>query len=361
MSKKITIQSINIRPVIVPMDIPHKTASGVIQESPLVLIDITTSEGIIGHSIVFAYTPVALKPIAQFLDNIKPLLIGQILAPLDIQQSLNAKFRLLGTQGLVGMSLAGVDMAIWDALARSKELSLVQLLGSQEKPMLAYGTVGYEGEKGSAEQAAFWAKKGFKGVKAKIGYPTVQEDIQVIRAMRSAVGDQVAIMVDYNQSLSPIEAIERIQQMDDEGLTWIEEPTLSHDFIGHAQIAEQSKTMIQCGENWWGILDTQHAIDANASDFIMLDVMKIGGVTGWMKAAAMAEANNIPISSHLWSELSACLLSCTVTAHWLEYCDWWNPIVKTPLYIDDQGYAHPNTSVGSGIEWDELIIGQSLI
>ena len=138
-------------------------------------------------------------------------------------------------------------------------------------------------------------------MKAKIGYPSVQEDVAVIRAIRQAVGDGVAIMVDYNQCLTPVEAVERLRVLDDEGLTWVEEPTLAHDYAGHALIAREAKTPIQCGENWWGLLDLRHAIDAGASDFIMPDVMKIGGVTGWLRAAALAQANGIRVSSHIFS------------------------------------------------------------
>ena len=126
-----------------------------------------------------------------------------------------------------------------------------------------------------------WAKRGFRGVKAKIGYPGVAEDVAVIRAMRKAVGPDVAIMVDFNQSLTPAEAVQRMRVLDDEGLTWVEEPTLAHDYAGHALVAREAATPIQCGENWWGALDFQHAVDAHASDYVMPDVMKIGGVTGW--------------------------------------------------------------------------------
>jgi len=84
-------------------------------------------------------------------------------------------------------------------------------------------------------------------------------------------------MVDYNQCLTPAEAVQRLRVLDDEGLTWVEEPTLAHDHAGHAQIAREARTPIQCGENWWGTLDMKHAIEAGASDFMMPDVMKIGG------------------------------------------------------------------------------------
>ena len=167
---------------------------------------------------------------------------GEPLAPIEIEQKLAKRFRLLGTQGLVGIALSAIDMALWDALARSHGTSLVRLLGGIEKPIPAYGAVGYDGVEGSAKVAEDWAKRGFSGIKAKIGYPTVREDVAVVRAMRKAVGDSVAIMVDYNQSLTPSEAVQRLRALDDEGLTWVEEPTLAHDYAGHALIARAAKT-----------------------------------------------------------------------------------------------------------------------
>lgn len=352
-----TIQRFNVRAVRVPMKEPHQTASGVIVESPLVLTDITTDAGITGHSVVFTYTPAALKPTAQLIQNLEALVVGDALAPTEIEQKLAKKFRLLGPQGLVGIALAAIDMALWDALARLHNTSLVRLLGDVEKPVRPYGAVGYDGVAGSAKCAEDWVKRGFTGVKAKIGYPTVQEDLAVVRAMRKAVGEDVAIMVDYNQCLTPTEAIERLRVLDQEGLTWIEEPTLAHDYAGHAQIARAAQTPIQCGENWWGTLDLQHALDAQASDFLMLEVMKIGGVTGWMRGVALAHARNIRVSNHLWPEISAQLLCCTPTAHWLEYAEWWNPILREPLHVE-QGMASVEGVLGTGIEWNEITVEQ---
>src|SRR5262249_9412839 len=247
---------------------------------------------------------------------------------------------------------AAIDMALWDALARVHSMSLVRLLGGVEKPVRPYGAIVPDGMAGCAQAAERWATQGFTGIKAKIGYPTVQEDVAVVRAMpHSAVNDMV-IMVDYNQCLTPPEAVERLRVLDDEGLTWVEEPTLAHDYAGHALIARQARTPIQCGENWWGTLDMQHAIEAQASDLVMPDVMKIGGVTGWLRAAALAHAKGVPVSSHLWPEVSARLLCCTPTAHWLEYADWWNPILAEPLRVE-KGTAIVDDAVGTGVEWNE--------
>jgi len=354
------IQGLQVRSVRVPMQHPHRTASGTVSESPLVLVDAIIDDGTVGHGMVFTYTPAALKPVAELIRNFEALVKGEMLAPTEIAQKLNARFRLLGTQGLVGIALAAIDMALWDALARSHRTSLIRLLGGAEKPVPAYGAIGYDGVEGSALTGEDWAKRGFTGVKAKIGYPTVEEDVAVIRAIRNAVGDSVAVMVDYNQSLTPAEAVQRMRVLDDEGLTWVEEPTLAHDYAGHAMVTREARTPIQCGENWWGPLDMQHAIDARASDYMMPDVMKIGGVTGWMRAAAMAAARNIRISNHLWPEISAQLLCATPTAHWLEYADWWNPIVSEPLQLHS-GMAHVDGATGTGVAWNEGAVEKYLV
>jgi mandelate racemase len=173
--------------------------------------------------------------------------------------------------------------------------------------------------------------------------------------MRSAVGDKVSIMVDYNQCLTPVEAVQRMRVLDAEGLTWVEEPTLAHDYAGHALIAREAATPIQCGENWWGTLDFTHAVDARAADYVMPDVMKIGGVTGWVRAAAIAQARGIRVSNHLWPEISAQLLCVTPTAHWLEYADWWNPILKEPLAVAN-GMADVTGTLGSGVAWNEAAV-----
>jgi mandelate racemase len=351
------IRGLRVRAVRVPMQEPHQTASGVVSESPLVLTDVTTDGGVTGHSIVFTYTSIALAPTATLIQNLETLIAGEPLAPAHVEQKLSRRFRLLGPQGLVGIALAAIDMALWDALARACDMSLVQLLGGAARPVPAYGAVGYDGPVRSAQVAEGWARRGIRGVKAKVGYPTVAEDLEVIRAMRSAVGNDVAIMVDYNQSLTPADAIERLRALDDEGLTWVEEPTLAHDYAGHALVAREARTPIQCGENWWGATDLQHALDAHASDYVMPDVMKIGGVTGWLRAAALAQARGVRVSNHLWPEISAQLLSTTPTAHWLEYADWWNAIVAEPLELKD-GMSCVENVRGTGVEWNEGAIAR---
>lgn len=346
------VESLSVQTVLVPINPPHRTASGLVEKSPLVLIDLHCSGGLTGHAIVFTYTPAALKATAELVLGLQALIVGQSLAPRAINDLLQAKTRLIGSQGMVGTVIAGIDMAAWDALARFQETSVCGLLGGRPEAVPAYAGTGYDGELETARQAEAWVKKGYKGVKAKIGYPTAAEDLAVIKAMRSAVGPDVELMVDYNQSLQPVDAIRRLQKLDDEGLLWIEEPVLAHDYVNTARIKEALKTPVQSGENWWGPADMQLALAADASDFVMPDVMKIGGVTGWMKAVDLAAAAGKQVSSHLWPELSAQLLAVGSTSHQLEYVDWWAEILEEPLLVENGATVLPEDLRGSGMTWN---------
>jgi len=349
-----TIQGIEVRCMRVPMGHPHRTASGVITESPLVFVDLRTSSGAIGRSFVFTYTATAMEPVARLTAAMEPLIQGKPLAPQALNHELRRKFRLLGTHGLVGMAIAAIDMAAWDALARIAGQPLCRLLGAEPRPIPAYGGIGYDGPDDCARQAEDWARRGFRAVKAKIGYPSLAEDLAVVRSIQSAVGDEVAVMVDYNQSLSGAEAKRRGARLADYGVAWIEEPVVAEDYAGMAQVAADCTVPIQAGENWWGPLEFRKAIEARATDLLMPDVMKVFGVTGWMEVAALAAAHGLPVSCHLFPEVSAQLLCATPTAHWLEYADWWNPALKEPLVIQD-GMAVPSGVPGSGLEWSDEV------
>jgi len=158
--------------------------------------------------------------------------------------------------------------------------------------------------------------------------------------------------VDFNQCLGVPEAIARARLLDAEGAYWIEEPTHAEDYLGHAAIAREARTPVQLGENWWGTPDMSKSLAAGASDFAMPDAVKIGGVSGWLRAAALAEAYRIPVSSHLYPEISAHLLAVTPTAHWLEYVDWAEPVLAAPVHLAD-GFAVASSAPGAGIAWNE--------
>ena len=295
------------------------------------------------------------------LEEMATLITGQQLAPIDIEQMLNQRFTLLGATGLVGMAISGIDMAAWDAKAIEAGLPLARLLGGGIKPIKAYNSCGLglmgprldAGDLG--REAIELLQGGFSAVKLRLGYATLEQDIAAVHAVRAAIPAGVHIMTDYNQALTPTEAIRRGHALDALGLTWIEEPVRADDHAGNAQVAAALKTPVQIGENYWGPRDMARAIAAGASDYVMPDLERIGGVSGWLRAAALADAAALPMSTHLFPEMSAHLMCVTPTAHWLEYVDWANPVLKTPLEIG-AGCAIIRDEPGSGLQWDEAAV-----
>ncbi len=351
---RLTLRELRVRAVQAPMRRPLQTSGGTVRVAPLALIDLVTEEGVIGRTYLFCYTPLALKPVVQLLLDLSEFLKGDAVAPFELDAKLQRTFRLLGASGFTGMAMAGIDMAAWDALARAQGLPLARLLGGECKRVPAYNSngLGIIGAARAAGEAAELAAPGFKAVKVRLGYPDARTDVEVVRAVRQAVGHQVLLMSDYNQSLSVAEALRRCDALADEGLAWIEEPTRADDYDGNAQIRGKSRVPIQMGENWWGPHDMAKSLAARASDFGMPDAMKIGGVTGWQRAAALAEPPGMPISSHLFPEVSAHLLAVSPTMHWLESVDWAEPVLQQPLRFDD-GFALIPDVPGTGIDWNE--------
>ena len=208
-------------------------------------------------------------------------------------------------------------------------------------------------------QAGFCAQAwGFGAFKVKIGGGDLGADLGVVRAVREVIGADCSLMVDYNQTLTVDEAIDRIRVLDSEGLVWVEEPTRADDFAGHARIGAAVRTPLQIGENWWGANEMEKSIAAGASRYAMFDAMKIGGVSGWLRAARLAEAASLPVSTHVFPEVSSHLLGATPTRHWLEYVDKVGPILAEPVRVES-GHVMISDRPGNGIEWDEPAIARA--
>ena len=354
LDSELTIRGLVLHAVDVPMNRPLITGGGEVGSATMVLINLMTEEGVTGCSYLFCPTPLVLKPLAKLLSNLAPLIEGDLLAPVEIERKLQKTFRLLGPQGLNTMAMAGIDMAAWDALAKSCKMPLVRLLGGKSCRIPAYNScgLGMIGPERVAEEAQELLAPGFKAIKVRLGYQQLKTDLEVVQSVRDSAGEEVVLMADYNQSLSVAEARRRAAALEEEGLYWIEEPTRADDYSGHARIRSETKTPVQIGENWWGPHDAAQSIEVGASDYVMPDAVKIGGVTGWVRTASLAGAAGIPLSSHLFPEISTHLLAVSATRHWLEYVDWAAPILEKPLKIED-GYASAPDAAGIGISWDE--------
>ncbi len=355
---KLTIKSIRARAVLVPLKRPPISASGALPEAALVLVDVETGEGITGHSYLSAYSKAMLKPLVSTIEAVAEMIKGDALVPYEIDAKLRKRFTLFDTPGLVGLALAGIDMASWDAYAKGLEVPLVCALGGQIRPVRAYNSCGLWIKDPAllADEAAELLSEGsFSAVKLRIGRPNFKDDLSAVRNVKKRIGDDIPLMTDFNQSLTVNEAILRGRALDDEGLYWIEEPIRHDNYTGCAKIAAEVQTPIQIGENLLGTAEMQKAIDAEAAEYYMPDVQRIGGVTGWMRAAAIAQVHNLDMSSHLFPEISAHLLAVTPTCHWLEYMDWANPILQKPFEVKNGNVIIPDRP-GVGFDWNEAAV-----
>ncbi len=361
MTLKIT--NIRVRAVAAPMKRPPISASGAIDSAALVLIDLETDGGITGRTYLFAFTPSMLKPTVLCVEALAELICGDEVAPLEIDAKLRKRFTVFDIHGILGQALAGVDMALWDALAQSQQLPLARALGGEVKPIRAYNSCGLWIQDPSklADQAEeLLAEGNYSAVKLRIGRPDFKKDLAAVRNVKKRIGDDFCLMTDFNQSLTVNEAIVRGRALDDEGLYWIEEPVRHDDYAGCAKIASEVKTPIQIGENLLNSLEMQKAIEVKAAEYYMPDVQRIGGVTGWLRAAALAHANSLDMSSHLFPEISSHLLAVTPTCHWLEYMDWGTAILKQPVEVKDGHILIPDRP-GVGMEWDEGAVKKYLV
>lgn len=360
MSQVLTLEDASVRAVVVPLKRPVVSKVGVFHEWPLILVDLRTKEGIVGRSYLEPYLKQAIRYIVPAIKDLVEAGKGQPIAPIDMYRRAIGSLHLVGREGVSLIAVSGLDMAAWDAVARAHGVPLAALLGGTIGPVPAYNSNGLwltPLDRLESESSELVAEGDFSGLKLRLGRESVAQDKAAITAARTGAGSEVKLMCDFNQGLSLGEALARCHALDDQGLYWFEEPIVYDNIPGYAQLARELDTPVQLGENFYGPRQLYQAIQAAAADYVMPDMMRIGGVTGWLQAASIAAGNGTPMSSHLYPEISAHLLRVTDTAHWLEWQDWADPILKDPFELKNGQLIVPNRP-GIGIEWDEAAIAK---
>ena len=359
----LTLRSIVARPVVLTLKRPVVARIATITEWPLILIDLLTEEGIVGRSYLEPYVIKSMRYLVPALEDLGVMLKGRRVAPCELFEAARKSLHFVGYEGLSLIAASGLDMAAWDALAKAAGQPLCVLLGGSVGPVRSYNSNGLwlkQPEAVAEEAIELRDEGGFTGLKLRLGRERVADDLATLEAVRRAVGDEVHLMVDFNQGLDLAEALQRCHMIDDHGLAWIEEPIVYDNLDGYSQLAAELKTPIQIGENFYGPREMHKALRKQACDLVMPDFMRIGGVTGWMRAAAIAGAAGIPMSSHLYPEVAAHVMRVTETAHWLEWQDWADPILQQPYEIKD-GLLHIPDVPGVGLAWNEDAVAAHLL
>lgn len=350
------IRAITVRAVSVPLRRPVIADIGRFDEWPLVLVDIET-EAASGNAYVAPYRGRSVPALVAMIRDLADGMIGAPLAPVDLFAVAAKTLNVAGTAGVAMDAIAALDMALWDARAKATGLPLAVLLGGSVGPVRAYNSNGlwrHEAATLGEEARDLLAEGGFDTLKLRLGNARLADDLAAIEAVRDAVGE-IDLMVDFNQALGLGDAIRRCHALDDLGLYWFEEPIAYDNLAGYALLAAKLRTPLQLGENFYGPRDLATVIAGGGIAYAMGDLMRIGGVTGWLRTAAVAGASGIQFSNHLYPEIAAHLLRVTPSAHWLEWVDWALPILSDPA-LPVGGHLTAPDRPGIGLVWDEAAI-----
>ena len=364
MPTAIEVTGVRVRRLMVPFKRPLGTSFGMMRDGPFLAVDIETRGGATGRVLAFGFHRLSLKLVPEALDWLAAFAVGKTITYRGMpafHDACQKSLMLLGHEGVTALALSIFDMGVHDALAKAEGVPLYRLLGGEAAELPAYNSCGLG--IAAPEAVAREAKElvaehgGFAHVKLRLGRATIGEDVAAVRAVRAAIGDGVALSVDFNQALPAARAYEACRAIDGLGLAWIEEPVAYDDYETQARLAAKLATPLQIGETWWHWRVARRAIEMGACDYLMPDILRIGGVTGWMRVARVAEAAGMPFSSHLSPEYSAHCLAATPTRHWLEFMDWGQDLIRDPV-VPERGFARPKETPGAGIEWNEPAIAR---
>ena len=289
----LTLKGIKVRPILLPLERPVVAKIATLYNWPLILIDLQTKEGIIGRSYLEPYVPKSMKYLVSALNDLSELFKGKPIFPFDMFEQARKSLHFVGYEGLSMIAISGFDMAAWDALARTSDRPLCEFLGGSRAPVPAYNSNGLwltDPELIGDEAQELIEEGDFRALKLRMGRETISEDILALKSIRKSIGEKIELMVDFNQGLNQSDAMRRCHALDDMNLSWFEEPILYDDLEGYAKLARELKTPLQIGENFYGPREMYKAIMKQASDLVMPDFMRIGGISGWLRSVPIAAA-----------------------------------------------------------------------
>lgn len=255
---------------------------------------------------------------------------------------------------ITSLALAAIDTALWDYRARRQGLPIWKLVGGASPSRPLYTTEGgwlHLPVEALVEDALRSKAQGFTGAKLKVGKPTAKEDYLRLAEVRKAVGSEFEIMTDFNQSQTLPEAIRRARMFEELDIAWIEEPLPADNIGAHRQLCQQTSIPIAIGESVYSLRQFKDYLHHDACTVVQADVARVGGITPWLKIAALAEAYDAPLCPHFLMELHAGLACGVQSGRYVEYIPQLDAITRNRLNIKD-GNACANNDPGLGIDWD---------
>jgi len=331
------IKSVRTQIAALPADEPLADGKGAPESArEYVLLKLETQDGIEGIGVTGfggALTP-ALK---SAVDGLGKLTVGEDPARIEhITARLNAAAGSAGPAGILTLAQCAIDLALWDIRGKAAGVSVARLLGGHRETVPAYASGALMRSQtldDVVRAARVLVERGWRSMKTQLALPgdtSPAREIERLRLIREAVGPDVQLMCDINQRWSVPQAIAIGERLAPFHLHWLEDVTRADDHAGIARVRQKLATRIACGEYVWGIVPFRSLLEAGSIDFAMIDLMRVGGITPWLKVAGMAEAFNVPVVSHLLPEVHVHLIAAIPNGEIVEYMPWTVGLFEDP-------------------------------
>jgi L-alanine-DL-glutamate epimerase-like enolase superfamily enzyme len=337
----------------VPLRTKLADSSHVLDRVEWVLVEVRTDDGLTGTSymLTFDYGPELLKGVVdtELKERIvgkDPILIG------DVWETCWNQTEYIGQTGVAAWGIAAIEIALWDILGKHLNAPVYKLLGAHRSEVPIYGSggwVSYSVEQ-LLEETTSYVKRGFKGVKMKLGKKDPRRDVERVKAVREAIGDDILLMADVNQGWLPHQAIAMGKRLRDFNLFWLEEPVSKDDYPGYARVATSIDIPIASGEREYSLQAFAELMNRNAVSVVQPDVLRLGGIRQCLNLIAIAEAHHLRVASHFYKEIDVHFMASARNGIFLEYFPWLDDLLVRPLQIVD-GMARAPETPGLGLEF----------
>lgn len=343
----------------VPLGRPIATAIHQMKSVGCVLLELETDEGITGESYVFTLNGVRLKSLHEMLLGFSHQVEGKdphFVA--DIWQCIWDEMNPIGHKGFSVAALSAIDTACWDIIGKAANQPLHKIFGACRERVKTYASGGLWLSQSIDEcvsEAQEIIEQGFRSMKIRLGSANMKDDVSRVRALRAAIGDDIELLADANQALSPKQAIRLGRHLEEFNLGWFEEPVVYHNLQGNAEVRQALDTPIAGGETEYTRYGMRDMIEAGAVDVLMPDLQRIGGLSEMRRVAALAASFDIPVSTHIFTEQSICFAASEANCISVEHMPWFSGLFNEPMEIVD-GFIRVPERTGIGFSFDQAAI-----
>ena len=340
----------------VPLAKPIATAIHAMRSVGCVLVELETDQGITGESYAFTLNGVRLGSLNQTILGFSHQVEGKDPHNVSaIGQAIWDEMNPVGHAGFPVAALSTIDMACWDLIGKAASEPLHRLFGACRDKVKTYASGGLwlsQSVDECVNEAVGFLQAGFRSMKVRLGSQKIADDVERVRAVRSAIGPEIELLSDANQGLMTKHAIRLARELEEFDIGWFEEPVSYLNLEGHAAVRNATDIPIASGETEYTRFGMHRILKAGAVDVLMPDLQRVGGFSEFRRSAALASVYHVPVSSHLFTEQSICVAASEAGCISVEYMPWFSPLFNEPLTVE-QGFLLAPDRPGIGFTFNQ--------